>query len=153
MSETTDGRLVGRVLVAVGAIPMGVEPYLPGPLRRDFGVRLFLLAFVSVAVGPAIAAALFTDALPAVTFAAVIVLCTGFLGYCELYRAIIEINEKATAVDGGDYDIDFGVDRVDEIGETYDTFERTARSLDESLADANAATSAAEPAREAAEEG
>jgi len=151
VTETADGRLVGRLLVAVGAIPMAAEPYLPAPLRRDFGVRLFLLAFVSVVVGPAIAAALFADALPAVTFAAAIVLCTGFLGYCELYRAIIEINEKATAVDDGDYDIDFGVDRVDEIGETYATFERTARSLGDSLAEARRAESESEAARQEAE--
>jgi len=151
VTETANDRLVGRLLVRIGAIPMAAEPYLPGPLRRDFGIRLFLLAFVSVFVGPAIAAVLFTDALPAVTFAALIVLCTGFLGYCELYRAIMELNEKATAVDGGDYDIDFGVDRVDEIGETYDTLERTARSLGDSLDEANRAQSDSEAARQDAE--
>ncbi|MDS0282314.1 methyl-accepting chemotaxis protein [Haloarcula onubensis] len=148
---TADGRLVGRLLVTVGRLPMAAEPHLPEPLRRDFGVRLFLLAFVSVVVGPALAAALFADALPAVTFAAVIVLCTGFLGYCELYRAIMAINEKATAVDDGDYDIDFGVDRVDEIGETYATLERTARSLGDSLEEARRAQSESESARDAAE--
>ncbi|QIO23824.1 methyl-accepting chemotaxis protein [Haloarcula sp. JP-L23] len=151
-ADTAEDRLVGRLLVAVGAVPMAAEPYLPGPLRRDFGVRLFLLAFVSVVVGPAIAATLFSDALPAVAFAAAIVLCTGFLGYCELYRAIIEINQKARAVDRGEYDIDFGVDRVDEIGETYDTVERTAHSLGESIREVERAQERAEAAREEAED-
>jgi len=151
MTEPTNSRFVGRLLVSIGAVPMAVEPHLPTPLRRDFGVRLFLLAFVSVFVGPAVAAVLFTEALPAVTFAAAIVLCTGFLGYCELYRAIIEIKEQASAIDDGDYDIDFGVDRIDEIGETYDTLERTASSLGRSLSEAQEAQSNSEAAREEAE--
>ncbi|WP_254271956.1 methyl-accepting chemotaxis protein [Haloarcula marina] len=151
-TDASDDRVVGRLLVAVGAVPMTVEPHLPDFLRRDFGVRLFLLAVISVVVGPAMAATLFSDALPAVAFAAAIVLCTGFLGYCELYRAISEIRSKAKSVDEGDYDIDFGVDRLDEIGETYDTLERTAASMGETIADAEAAREDAEAARKEAEE-
>jgi methyl-accepting chemotaxis protein len=140
------------LLVGVGAIPMGIEPYLPAVVRRNFGLRIFILAAVSIVVAPGLAVVLFDDLLVGAVFIGVVVASTGFLGYCEMYRALREINTRVGRVDDGQFDISFGVDRVDEIGETYTALEETARSLGETIDQAAAAKEDAEQARREAED-
>lgn len=33
------------ILVSVGAVPMAIESYFPTAIRRNFGARIFLLAW------------------------------------------------------------------------------------------------------------
>ncbi len=141
-----------RVLVTVGRVPTAIEPHLPTVIRRNFGARIFLLAATSIAFAPAAGVLLFDGTLAVAAFISVVVAATGFLGYCEMYRSLREINARVLAVDEGEYDVDFGVSRVDEIGETYDAFERMAGSLDERIREARSARETAEAAREEAEE-
>ncbi|MFY4813031.1 methyl-accepting chemotaxis protein [Haloarcula sp. AONF1] len=153
MTSTDDSTgPLGRLMLAVGTVPMTIEPYLPTPLRRTFSARVFLLAAMSIVGAPALAIVLFSSVTAAAVFIGFVVAVTGFLGYCEMYRAIIEINRKATAVDNGQYDIDFGVDRIDEVGDAYTKLERAADSLGQNIREANEAQERAEEAREAAEE-
>ncbi|MBB6647176.1 methyl-accepting chemotaxis protein [Halobellus ruber] len=142
----------GEVLVAVGAVPMAIEPYIPAIVRRNFGLRVFLLAFVSIVVAPGIAVVAFDDVLAAALFIAAVVTATGFLGYCEMYRALREINTRIKRVDDGQFDVSFDADRIDEIGETYDALEETARSLGETIERAESERENAEAERERARE-
>lgn len=157
MTEHTDGLTdsagpLERLLVAVGTIPMAAEPYLPTAVRRNFGVRIFLLAAISIFLAPGTAVVLFSDVLTAALFIGSVIAVTGFLGYCEMYRALREINHRVSQVEAGQFEIDFGVNRVNEIGETYSGLERTATSLGETIAEAETARSEAETAREEAEQ-
>jgi methyl-accepting chemotaxis protein len=151
IGRTTDIGIFGRLLVAVGAVPMAIEPYIPGVVRRNFGLRVFLLAFVSIVVAPGIAVVAFDDVLVAALFISGVVTATGFLGYCEMYRALREINGRVKRVDDGQFDISFGADRMDEIGETYAALEETAQSLGETIERAESERKAAETERERAE--
>jgi methyl-accepting chemotaxis protein len=144
--------IFGRVLVAVGTVPMAVEPYVPGLVRRNFGLRVFLLAFVSIVVAPGVAVVAFDDVLAAALFISAVVTATGFLGYCEMYRALREINTRIKRVDDGQFDVSFDADRVDEIGETYDAIEETATSLGETIERAESERETAEAERERARE-
>ncbi|MUV90080.1 DUF2892 domain-containing protein, partial [Halapricum sp. CBA1109] len=128
-----------RLLVAVGAVPMAIEPYLPTAVRRNFGVRLFVIAFISVVGAPALSVVLFADVLSAAAFISLVVAVTGFLGYCEMYRALREINGSVRKIDAGEFDLDLADDRIDEIGETYGGLLSAAASLDETLREAEAA--------------
>lgn len=107
---------------------------------------------MSILVAPGLAVVLFTDVLTAAVFISLVVSATGFLGYCEMYRALREINDEVKRIDAGVFDIDFGVDRTDEIGETYTALEETARSLGATIEEAETARETAEQAREEAEE-
>jgi methyl-accepting chemotaxis protein len=142
---------IGRLLVGVGAVPMWIEPHLPSVVRRNFGLRIFILAFVSIVVAPGTALVLFDELLPGALFISLVVASTGFLGYCEMYRALREINTRVKRIDDGEFEISFGTDRVDEIGETYTALEETARSLGETIDRAAAAKEDAERARQEAE--
>ena len=152
IGRTTDIGIFGRLLVAVGAVPMAIEPYIPGVVRRNFGLRVFLLAFVSIVVAPGIAVVAFDDVLVAALFISGVVTATGFLGYCEMYRALREINTRIKRVDDGHFDVSFDADRIDEIGETYDALEETARSLSETIDRAESERATAEAERERAGE-
>ena len=140
----------GRLLVAIGAVPMAIEPYIPTVVRRNFGLRVFLLAVLSIVIAPGIAVVAFDDVLTAALFISGVVAATGFLGYCEMYRALREINTRIKRVDDGHFDVAFDADRVDEIGETYDGLEETARSLRETIDRAESERETAEDERERA---
>ena len=144
--------ILEQVLVTVGVIPMTVEAYLPAFARRSFGVRIFLLAAISIVAAPALAVVFFSDVLVAATFISVVVAATGFLGYCEMYRALREINEQVGRVQDEQFDIAFQWDRIDEIGETYTALEETAASLGESIERAHRETENAKEARKQAEQ-
>ena len=131
---------------------MALEPYLPTALRRNFGVRLFILAATVIVVVPAIAIVALSDVVVAALFFAGATAVTGFLGYCEMYRALRLINGRVHAVQDGEFDIDFGEDRIDEIGETFDGFEEMAGSLGKTLDEAEAAKREAEGAQTEAEQ-
>ena len=150
--STTNNLSLERFLVAVGAIPMAIEPYLPTALRRNFGVRLFALAALVIVVAPGIAIVAISDVVVAALFFSAATAVTGFLGYCEMYRALRLINGRVLAVQDGEFDIDFGEDRIDEIGETFDGFERMAGSLGETLEEAEVAKRDAEDAKQEAEQ-
>jgi methyl-accepting chemotaxis protein len=77
-----------RFLIVVGTVPMAIEPYLPMALRRNFGVRLFVLAGISIVLAPGMAVLLFSDVFISALFIGTVVAATGFLGYCEMYRAL-----------------------------------------------------------------
>jgi len=141
-----------RLLVGVGWLPMWAEQFLPGPIRRNFGARLFVLAAVSIVVAPGIAVAAFDDVLVAGAFIAAVVTVTGFLGYCEMYRALRQINDRVARVDRGEYDIEFETDRPDEIGETFSGLEQMAASLKRTISEAEGAREDAERERERAED-
>ena len=149
---TANGLSLERFLVGVGAVPMALEPYLPTALRRNFGVRLFLLASMVIVVAPAIAIVAISDVVVAALFFSAVTAVTGFLGYCEMYRALRLINGRVNAVQDGEFDIDFEEDRIDEIGETFDGFERMAASLGETLTEAETAQREAEDAQAEAEQ-
>jgi methyl-accepting chemotaxis protein len=141
----------GKLLVYVGWLPMYVERWLPGVIRGNFGARIFWLATVSLVGAPLLAAVLFTDVVLAVTFVAGVVALTGFLGYCEMYRALREINARIYRVENGEFDISFDSTRIDEVGETYDALEETARSLGDTVEEAETARRRAEEKREETE--
>ena len=140
--------IFGRTLVAVGTVPMAIEPFLPGHIRQNFGLRVFLLAVVSIVVAPGVAILAFTDVVVAAVFISAVVTATGFLGYCEMYRALRELNTRVKQIDDGRFDIAFDADRIDEIGETYTAVEETARSLGETIDRAESEREAAEAERE-----
>jgi len=144
--------IFGQLLVAIGAVPMAIERYNPSVIRRNFGLRVFLLAFASIVVAPGIAVLAFDDVLVAALFISAVVTATGFLGYCEMYRALREINTRIKRVDDGQFDVSFDADRIDEIGETYDAIEETARSLGETIERAESERQTAEAERERARE-
>ncbi len=152
IDPTENVGIFGTVLVAVGAVPMAIEPYVPGLVRRNFGLRVFLLAFVSIVVAPGFAVVVFDDVLAAALFIAAVVTATGFLGYCEMYRALREINARIKRVDDGHFDVSFDADRIDEIGETYDAVTETARSMGETIERAESDRETAETERERARE-
>jgi len=118
--STTNRLSLERFLVGVGAVPMALERYLPTVLRRNFGVRLFMLAVTVIIVAPAIAIVAISDVVVASVFFASVTAVTGFLGYCEMYRALRLINGRVHAVQDGEFDIDFQEARIDEIGETFE---------------------------------
>ena len=97
--------LSGTVLVRIGWFPMRVEQLLPAVVRRNFGARIFWLAMVSLLGAPALAVVLFSDVLVAVAFVSAVIALTGFLGYCEMYRALREINARIGEVDDGEFDV------------------------------------------------
>lgn len=150
--DTTHTTRSEWILVTVGRAPMAIEPYLPGFVRRNFGARIFALAFLSIVVAPGTAVVLTDDVLTAAVLIASIVTATGFLGYCEMYRALREINDGVRRIEDGDYDVALDRERVDEIGETYTALANTADSLEESFAEAREAREEAEQAREEAEQ-
>jgi methyl-accepting chemotaxis protein len=146
------GDYLERFLVAVGTVPMAIEPYLPTALRRNFGVRLFFLAATVIVIVPVIAIVALDSVLVTALLFSGATAVTGFLGYCEMYRALRQINSRVNAVQDGRFDVDFGVDRIDEIGETFHGFEDMAHSLGETIDEAEQATSEAEQARADAEQ-
>ena len=85
------------------------------------------------------------------------VTATGFPGYREMYRALREINTRVrriddgrfdVAFDAGQFDVAFDADRIDEIGETYDAVEETARSPGAAVDRAGSEREVAETERE-----
>ena len=149
--RTANIGVLGSLLFAIGAVPMAIEPYFPAFIRRNFGLRVFLLAVSCIVIAPVIAVAAFESALFVGLFIAAATAGTGFLGYCEMYRALREINGRVKRVDDGQFDISFGADRMDEIGETYAALEETAQSLGETIERAESERKAAETERERAE--
>jgi methyl-accepting chemotaxis protein len=137
--KTENVGVAGRLLVHVGALSMRLERAFPSALRGNFGARIFWLAFVSLVGAPALAAVLFDDVLLAVAFVSGIIAVTGFLGYCEMYRALRAINANVRRIQDGEFDVAFETTRRDEIGETYTALENTADSLAETLAEAERA--------------
>ncbi|MDY6819683.1 MAG: methyl-accepting chemotaxis protein, partial [Halobacteriales archaeon] len=147
-SESVDVGAAGRLLMFIGRRVLAVEQLLPDAVRRNFGGRVLLLALLSLIVGPAMAVVLFDDVLTAILFVVAIVGSTGFLGYCEMYTAIIAFSRKVDAVQHDEFDIAFEWDRPDEVGQTFAGFESLAASLGDSLADAEAAQQQAEDEQE-----
>lgn len=138
-------RRIGRLLVEIGRVPAAAEPYFPERLRRDFGLRLVGLAVVSLVVAPIVAVAAFDSTVAA--FIPAVVAVTGFLGYCEMYRVLDDLRSEVEAAENGDYDVAFDADRLDEVGELYDAFERMAASMGEQIERAEAAREEAEQAQ------
>ena len=149
--NTEDMEPLERALVEIGQLPMGLERYLPDSMRGNFGVRLFALAAVSIVVAPTLAVVLFESVAVGAAFIAVVVAVTGFLGYCEMYRALRQINDRVARLKDGDFDVSVPVDRRDEIGETFDGLAATASSFDQMVFEAETARDAAENEREKAE--
>ncbi len=149
VGSSDEGGFTRRLLVAIGQFAVDIEPYYPNLVRRNFAVRLFLLAAVVIVGAPA-ASVIFLDSvlLTAVTFSLVTIL-TGFLAYCELYWVVIQTTDRVRSVDDGDREVSFDVDRPDEIGVLFDSFERMAGSLDQSIREAERAREEAAEQREA----
>lgn len=142
----------GQLLTRIGAVAMTVESYLPQLIRQNFGLRILLLAGVSLVVAPVIAIVLFAEVWQAAVFIPAVIAVTGFLAYCEMYRAIHLINDRIQTVDQGNFDISFPDGRIDELGATFTAIESTARSLGETIEKAQEERERAEDAREQAEE-
>jgi len=140
------------VLVAIGAVPAAAERYLPRFLRRDFGLRLLAIATFVLAVSPAFAMWYFQRALYGIAFVSFWTILLGFLGYCEMYRALDRLHGAVSRMRDEDFDVDFDSERVDEVGELYAAVEGTAADLDETLTEARAARERAERQEQRAQE-
>ncbi|MFB6200944.1 MAG: HAMP domain-containing protein, partial [Halorhabdus sp.] len=161
MNTTQSAGVAERILVAFGAVAMRVEPYFPAVVRRNFGGRLLAIAVLGLVVSPVAFGLLAAEPLVATLATSAVVVATGFVAYCEMYWAIIRLDAEIGKVDDGNYDVAFDVDRVDEIGRTFDGLEATADSLAATIsaretaegaqAEAEAAQNDAEAARREAE--
>ncbi len=133
--------------MTIGEFAVTLEQYYPAVIRRNFAVRLLVLASVVVVGAPAATVVFVEDVLTAAVVFSVATILTGFLAYCELYWVVIRTTDGVRSVDDGEYDLSFAVTRPDEIGVLFDAFERMATSLEESLDEAEAARERAAAAR------
>lgn len=136
--------MAGRVLVAIGRVPDAAERYLPGFLRRDFGLRLLAIATFVLVVSPAFAMWYFDTALYGIAFVSFWTILLGFLGYCEMYLVLDRLHGTVLRMEREELDVDFDSDRADEVGELYTAVESTVASLDEAITEAREARERAE---------
>lgn len=61
------------------------------------------------------------------------VAATGFMVYAEMYWLLRNMNELVLEIDDGNYNISFEHERLDNVGQIFNTFEEVAGDLGESI--------------------